>query len=217
MAANKTFFAGRFSGAVSFLAIACLVGCNGLATSRQSSATSSASSLRIATPDLPAATIQNGHGDEGKLTDTIQPPNGRIAKTAPTAFSFATRSMASAPSTHPSSAPLQIKAQALRAGTVQNDYDTKLVATGGVPPYFWDATAGQIAPGLTLRSAAGTISGIPFAPGPFSFTVRVQDSTGSSLSTTVSLNIFAAPPAISAVLPDTRTPDSGTVAMTSDR
>jgi Putative Ig domain len=94
-----------------------------------------------------------------------------------------------------SPAPLQIMTEDLPDGTIQGNYATKLVATGGVPPYHWDATAGQIAPGLTLRSSAGTISGVPFAPGAFSFKARVQDSTGASLTTTLSLSISDSPSA----------------------
>jgi hypothetical protein len=89
---------------------------------------------------------------------------------------------------------LQIMSGVVPAGAVGSDYDTALETTGGVPPYHWDTTAGQVAPGLTLRSSTGTISGIPFAPGVFSFTARVRDSTGASLSTTLSLNISAVPP-----------------------
>jgi hypothetical protein len=133
-------------------------------------------------------------------------------------LSFAPPTPASAAPKPVSSTPLRITRAILPVGIAQSDYDTALVARGGVPPYYWDATAGQIAPGLTLRSSAGTISGIPFAPGAFSFRVRVRDSAGSSLSTTVLLNVLAVPPAtVSDVVPDTGPVNGGAVMMISDR
>jgi hypothetical protein len=133
-------------------------------------------------------------------------------------LSFAPHTPAPAPPKPASPAPVQITRGILPVGIAQSDYDTALVATGGVPPYSWDATAGQIAPGLTLRSSAGTISGIPFATGAFSFRVRVRDSAGSSLSATVSLNVLGAPPAtVSDVVPDTGPVNGGAVMMISDR
>jgi hypothetical protein len=113
---------------------------------------------------------------------------------------------------------LRITKAILPVGVAQSDYDTALVARGGVPPYSWDATAGQIAPGLTLRSSAGTISGIPFAPGAFSFRVRVRDSAGSSLSAIVSLNVLGAPPTtVSDAVGNAGVVDGGKVMMISDR
>jgi hypothetical protein len=131
-----------------------------------------------------------------------------VAKTAP-----------SASSSRPlSPAPLRIMTGALPDGTMQGNYATRLVATGGVPPYSWDATAGQIAPGLTLRSSAGTLSGIPFVPGGFSFTARVQDATGASLSTRLSMNISdTSSAAASDVVPDRGSTDGGAVVLISDR
>jgi hypothetical protein len=192
------FFASSFSGIALFFAAVCLIGCNGLATSGRPSTTSSADSLRIATAP-PVGTVQSGYSV--RFTHLVQSPYDQTA-TAENAFSLATISPKSAPSKPVSPAPLQIMTDALPAGTLESNYDATLVATGGVPPYYWDAMAGQIAPGLTLRSSAGTISGIPFAVGTFSFTARVWDSTASSLSVTLSLNISdAALPTVSDVAP----------------
>jgi hypothetical protein len=162
-----------------FFAAACLIGCNG-----RSSGFSSAKSLRVTAAKDPA-------GYNGSVTNTVQPPYRKPAIAA-SAHSFGpTRAF---PSSLRPAAPLQIMKGVVPAGAVGSDYDTALETTGGVPPYHWDTTAGQIAPGLTLRSSTGKISGIPFAPGAFSFTARVRDSTGASLSTTLSLNISAVPP-----------------------
>jgi len=200
-------FASFFSAASLLLGVACLIGCKALATNRLATtgkaltiAASSAGSPRIPTVNFPAVRAQ-----------------GQISSAAKV-LSFALHTPAPAPPKRVSPAPLQITRGILPVGIAQSDYDTALVATGGVPPYSWDATAGQIAPGLTLRSSAGTISGIPFAPGAFSFRVRVRDSAGSSLSATVSLNVLGAPPAtVSDVVPDTGPVNGGAVMMISDR
>jgi hypothetical protein len=204
MAANRTsflVFASSFSGISLLLAVVCLIGCNGLATSRR---LSSAQSPLTTTANLPLGAVQSGY----------RPTSGQVSSGL-TLDRLPPRSEA-APLMPLSPARLQIMTDALQGGTVQGNYATKLVATGGVPPYSWDATAGQIAPGLTLRSSAGIISGIPFAPGTFSFRARVQDSTGASLSTNLSLDISTAlPPTASDVVPDAGSVDGGTVVMVS--
>ena len=200
-------FASFFSLAGLLLGVVCLIGCKDLASSRLASAgkssttaTQSADSPRITTVNFPAVSAQG----------QIAPPANMV--------SFAPPANSSAPPKTVSPAPLQVTKAILPVGIAQTDYDTALVARGGVPPYYWDATAGQIAPGLTLRSSAGTISGIPFVPGAFSFRVRVRDSAGSSLSTTVSLNVLGAPPAtVSDAVADATPAASGRVMMISDR
>jgi hypothetical protein len=159
-----------------FFAAACLIGCSGT-----SSSSSSAKPLAI--------TAKDRAGSSRSFVDTVQSavPKPAIAASAP---SFGpSRTLLSA---HQRPAPLQIMNGIVPSGAVGSDYHAALETAGGVPPYHWDTTAGQIAPGITLRSSTGTISGIPFAPGTFSFTARVRDSTGASLSTTISLNISAA-------------------------
>jgi hypothetical protein len=192
---GRLFFASLSSGIGLFFAASCLIGCSGLTTSVGSSNTSNPDSLRVTTAGLSVGISQSG--------DNASP----VERTSP-----------AVPSMPVSPAPLQIKTEALPAGAAQSDYGTRLVATGGMPPYSWDATAGQIAPGLTLRSSAGTISGVPFAPGAFSFTARVRDSRGSSSSINLSLNISDAPPAgIDAVVPDAGAGSGGSLVMVSDQ
>lgn len=201
------FLATSISGMGLIFAAVCLISCNKLATSDRPLATSSANSLRITTSNLAAETVPNG--GSGTATDRVHSSYGKLA----TAASIAIPTPTSLPSTPLRPSHLQITTDILPVGSLQNEYSTRLEVTGGTPPYYWDATAGQIAPGLTLRSSTGSISGIPFAPGAFSFTARVHDSTGSSLSTTLSLNIAAAPPLTAA---DAGSVDAGTVVMISD-
>ena len=50
-----------------------------------------------------------------------------------------------------------------------------LHATGGVPPYHWSVTAGDLPEGILL-TADGLLTGRPAAPGTFAVTITVQDS-----------------------------------------
>ncbi|MCC6862764.1 MAG: putative Ig domain-containing protein [Bryobacterales bacterium] len=68
-------------------------------------------------------------------------------------------------------------------GTVGAAYSAQLNATGGLPPYSnWTVSGGSLPPGLTLNAASGLISGVPgtVTGSPFSFSVTVQDSAGST-------------------------------------
>jgi hypothetical protein len=49
-----------------------------------------------------------------------------------------------------------------------------LSASGGVPPYTWSVSSGNLPPGLVL-SPAGSLSGTPTSAGAFSFTAQVTD------------------------------------------
>jgi hypothetical protein len=213
---GRLFFATLSSVIGLFFAASYLIGCSGLTTSVRSSNTSNPDSLRVTTAGLSVGITQSG--DAGNDSGEVLSRFGRIpAAVNASQASLVARTPAAAPSMPVSAAPLQIKTEALPDGAAQSDYGIRLVATGGMPPYSWDATAGQIAPGLTLRSSAGTISGVPFAPGAFSFTARVRDSRGSSSSITLSLNISDAPPAaINAVGPDAGAGNGGSLVMVSD-
>jgi hypothetical protein len=74
-------------------------------------------------------------------------------------------------------APLEIvTARALPKAVLTVSYETKLAATGGVPPRTWEVIAGSLPPGLSLDSRTGTISGTPTALGQYHFAVEVSDS-----------------------------------------
>jgi hypothetical protein len=72
-------------------------------------------------------------------------------------------------------APLQIQTEALPGGAVGREYAEKARATGGVPFYHWEVTAGSFPDGLKLNSFSGAISGTPVKAGLFEFTLRVRD------------------------------------------
>jgi hypothetical protein len=59
--------------------------------------------------------------------------------------------------------------------TPDQDFRVGLAASGGIPPYVWRLTAGQLPPGIVLHAGAGTLEGKPAAPGAYAFTIEVND------------------------------------------
>ena len=76
-----------------------------------------------------------------------------------------------------------ITSVSLAGGTEGNPYSAALSASGGITPYGnWAVSAGRLPPGLTLSASTGVISGTPTTANgsPFSFSVSVRDSAGTS-------------------------------------
>ena len=86
--------------------------------------------------------------------------------------------------------PLTITTSALSPGTVGVTYDQALAATGGVRPYSWTISSGNLPPGIAL-SSAGVLSGTPTADGSFSFTVRVADAASQSVARALTVQVGA--------------------------
>jgi Putative Ig domain len=76
------------------------------------------------------------------------------------------------------------------SGTVGTAYHTNFFADGGVQPYTWSISSGQLPPGLKLapKPPAG-ISGTPSTAGTFTFTVTVTDKAGTQTSEPGSITI----------------------------
>ena len=93
-------------------------------------------------------------------------------------------------------AQLQAVTPPLPSGDVAVGYNANLVATGGVPPYTWSMTSGQLPSGLKLDPTTGIISGTPILattpPTATNFTVQVEDSN-STKSTPQALSIVIDP------------------------
>jgi Putative Ig domain len=67
----------------------------------------------------------------------------------------------------------------LASGTTGTSYAATLNASGGVPPYTWTVTQGQLPAGLSLSSTVfntGSITGVPVLTTVATFTVQVSDS-----------------------------------------
>lgn len=61
-------------------------------------------------------------------------------------------------------------------------YATNINVVGGVAPYAWTVASGSPPPGMsfaTSSSAIQTLNGTPTTPGTYTFTLEVEDSTGS--------------------------------------
>jgi hypothetical protein len=76
-------------------------------------------------------------------------------------------------------APLQAVTPPLPAGAVATGYTANLVAKGGVTPYTWSITSGQLPSGLKLNSTTGIISGIPILTTTADFSVQVEDANST--------------------------------------
>ena len=77
-------------------------------------------------------------------------------------------------------APLRASASMSISGIVDRAatgkaYSAALRVSGGIGPYQFAVSSGQLAPGLTLNPSTGLISGVPSAQGSYSFTVRVTN------------------------------------------
>jgi hypothetical protein len=85
--------------------------------------------------------------------------------------------------------PLNITTAALPSGTLNYGYNTTLMAAGGVLPYTWSITSGNLPAGLLLNSANGLISGTPTIAGNYPFTVQVADSETPQVTANAQLSI----------------------------
>jgi hypothetical protein len=77
--------------------------------------------------------------------------------------------------------PLAILDQSLAPLNAGIDARIPLHASGGVPPYHWSVTAGDLPPGIAL-DATGFLFGRPSKPGDFAFTLTVTDSAQPAYS-----------------------------------
>ncbi len=81
-------------------------------------------------------------------------------------------------------------APALANGQMGTQYSQTLSATGGRAPYSWSITTTGAPDGFTL-SPAGVLTGVPTAPGNFSFTIQVTDQDNNVARQTYTLIILA--------------------------
>ena len=87
-----------------------------------------------------------------------------------------------------------ISSGALDQGRTGVDYTYQLLFAGGVPPPTWSMNTGSLPDGLSL-SSSGIISGKPTKVGPFTFTVRLTDSTSTTvISQPLEITVVPGPP-----------------------
>ncbi|HEV2396264.1 MAG TPA: Ig domain-containing protein, partial [Candidatus Sulfotelmatobacter sp.] len=89
--------------------------------------------------------------------------------------------------------PLSVSPSSLPQGQTATPYSTQLSASGGIAPYTWSITSGQLPPGLTFNPANSKITGTPILVTTSTFTVQVSDSENppATLSTNYSITITA--------------------------
>jgi len=68
-------------------------------------------------------------------------------------------------------------------------YSQSLTATGGFPPYTWALVSGALPAGLSI-SPTGVISGTPEADGASTFSLKVTDTAGGSVTQTFSISVI---------------------------
>jgi hypothetical protein len=90
-------------------------------------------------------------------------------------------------------------------------YNQTIVVTGGVTPYTYKVTSGNLPPGVTLNSTTGQFVGSPSAPlagqppATYNFVVTVTDSGGVTLANPVGGISISEPLAITVTPPPTLT------------
>jgi Putative Ig domain len=125
----------------------------------------------------------------GSSTFTIQvKDSGSPAQTASKSFTV---------SIALSGGTLQVTTVSLANGQVGVSYTSPITAAGGVQPYTWSVTSGNLPGGLSVNNTSSMISGTPTASGSFTFTLQVQDSSATpqtaskSFSVTISAVVVA--------------------------
>ncbi|MCP3866912.1 MAG: hypothetical protein GY703_02210 [Gammaproteobacteria bacterium] len=70
-------------------------------------------------------------------------------------------------------------------------YTATALLSGGMAPYSWDLSSGQLPAGVTLDTATGVLSGIPTQTGEFIFTLAVEDAYGNLAARELTISVVA--------------------------
>jgi hypothetical protein len=91
--------------------------------------------------------------------------------------------------------PLSIATAAVPPATAGSAYAFTFAASGGRPPYQWQAS-GSLPGSFTLNASSGVLSGTPDRRGTFNITVQVADSAGATATANFALTVNVPPLAI---------------------
>ncbi|WP_169513355.1 Ig-like domain-containing protein [Flexithrix dorotheae] len=81
-----------------------------------------------------------------------------------------------------------VSTTSLANALVGQSYSQNLEAIGGVTPYSWSITSGNLPSGLSLNGS--TISGTPTSTGTYNFTIKVTDNDGAEDTNDLSIEVF---------------------------
>jgi hypothetical protein len=87
--------------------------------------------------------------------------------------------------------PLAISTESLPPPLVHQQYRVELKVTGGVPPYQWKISRGDLSQGLNLDPATGVISGVAVKAEQLEITLSVADSLGNTVSRDYKIKVTA--------------------------
>ena len=96
---------------------------------------------------------------------------------------------------------LSLSTTTLATATVGVAYDAPLSANGGLTPYSWSISSGDLPPGLALSPTTGDVAGTPSSGGVYSFVAQVEDSN-AVIATAASVN-FRRCTVVLAIVPST--------------
>lgn len=80
----------------------------------------------------------------------------------------------------------------LAGGILNTPYNQTITVSGGVAPYHYSITNGNLPPGLSLGSTTGTLTGTPITAGSYTFTVKVIDAQNNSASQSFTITVAMA-------------------------
>ena len=87
-------------------------------------------------------------------------------------------------------APLTITTQSpLFSATTGQFYSQVFLASGGIPPYEWAISQGQVPGGLSFDTNVGALTGTPAAAGNYTLIFQVTDSAGITVAKSFQLTI----------------------------
>jgi putative Ig domain-containing protein len=90
---------------------------------------------------------------------------------------------------HATGQQFAITTSGLPNGVVGDAYSFELQSSNGLAPVVWQASDGQLPPGIRLDSKTGVIGGTPTQIGTYVFTVHASDQSNSTVSRRYVVNI----------------------------
>lgn len=92
---------------------------------------------------------------------------------------------------NPAPEALAFETTALPGAIYGEQYETRILIRGGIPPYTWSIlpVTGTPPPGVSLIPETGLLGGFPSATGMFSFVCRVTDNEGSHIQRLFSITV----------------------------